>query len=79
LEFNKTKAILYSVAFLTGGTSVFAAAPAEILATYTAQVGARNLHVANSYLQPNMVKSGVAQLATLLHQLLMVSMRQQAS
>jgi mono/diheme cytochrome c family protein len=40
LEFNKTKAILYSVAFLTGGTSVFAAAPAEILATYTAQVGA---------------------------------------
>ena len=40
MELNKSKAILFSVAFLIGGTSVLAATPAEILATYTTQVGA---------------------------------------
>jgi mono/diheme cytochrome c family protein len=40
LEFFISRAVLLTAAFCISSTSVFAAAPAEILATYTAQAGA---------------------------------------
>jgi cytochrome c peroxidase len=40
LKFFKPKALLFAAVFFISGASVFAAAPAELLATYTAQAGA---------------------------------------